>query len=153
MSVAIPKGYFELAVKNTDLRREKDFTRLKIILIFFLVGILFTLGIFLYVWQQVQVIKFGYEINQLKKDYMEQFQVNNNLKIEFSSIRSLEYIESKAKLESGLVFPEKKQVIIVRNIRDSGKSVNQNQSKIKNLWKHFTSKFYNKIDNFVEEQR
>lgn len=153
MSVVMPKGYFELAVKNTDLRREKDFTRMKVILIFFLVGILFTLGIFLYVWQQVQVIKFGYEINQLKKEHMEQFQVNNKLKIELSSIRSLEYIENKAKIKSGLTFPKKKQVIVVRDRKNSGNNVNHNQSEIKNLWKHFISKFYNKIDNFIEEQK
>jgi cell division protein FtsL len=72
-----------------------------------------------YVWQRVQVIKVGYEIEALKKEKAELLRENNDLQIEESTLTSPERIESIADTDIGMHTPVSGQIVMVRKIKGS----------------------------------
>ncbi len=72
-----------------------------------------------YVWQRVQVIKVGYEIEALKKEKAELARENNDLQIEKSTLTSPERIESIADTDIGMRVPVSGQIVMVKKIKRS----------------------------------
>jgi cell division protein FtsL len=72
-----------------------------------------------YVWQRVQVIKVGYEIESLKKEKTELLRENNDLQIEESTLTSPERIESIADTDIGMHVPVSGQIVMVKKIKMS----------------------------------
>ncbi len=66
-----------------------------------------------YVWQRVQVIKVGYQIEALKKEKAGLLRENKDLQIESSTLASPARIESIADSDIGMHVPKTGQIVLV----------------------------------------
>jgi cell division protein FtsL len=64
-----------------------------------------------YVWQQIQVVKVGYGINQLKLQVEERENDNRSLRMKLNNLGSLERVEKIAKERLKLVNPPPENII------------------------------------------
>jgi cell division protein FtsL len=90
--------------------------------VFLLLGSFFVFGVLFYIWQQVQIVKLSYEIEDLKEIKKELSNVNRNLKLEVSSLKSLARIEKKAKTELGFELPRKGQILLAKEFIEPAQS-------------------------------
>ena len=64
-----------------------------------------------YVWQQIQVVKFGYGISQLKLQIEERENDNRSLRMKLNNLGSLERVEKIAKERLKMVNPPPENII------------------------------------------
>lgn len=76
-------------------------------------GLLILAAALLYVWQHVQVVRLGYEIEQLRETQAALVQENKALKLELGQLRSLKRVEEIARKRLGMVTPAPGQVILI----------------------------------------
>ncbi|MDD5131313.1 MAG: cell division protein FtsL [bacterium] len=65
----------------------------------------------IYVWQQIQVVKFGYGISQLKLQIEERENDNRSLRMKLNNLGSLERVEKIAKERLKMVNPPPENII------------------------------------------
>ncbi len=65
----------------------------------------------LYVWQQIQVVKVGYGINQLRLQIEERENDNRSLRMKLNNLSSLERVEKIAKERLKMVNPPPENII------------------------------------------
>jgi cell division protein FtsL len=90
--------------KNGDVKK----TGIWIILM-----VIFIVELFIYTWCRVNCIGEGYEISKETKKQQELIALQNNLRIELASLKSLERIAKIAKDQLGLKAPTKSQTIVI----------------------------------------
>jgi cell division protein FtsL len=66
------------------------------------------------VWSRSQITSLGYQISQANYEQTQLLKLNQKLKIEGASLRSLARIESIAKEQLGLVNPEPEQMVFIQ---------------------------------------
>lgn len=69
-----------------------------------------------YVWQSVNVIRLGYDVEQLKKEKARLVKMNEMLKIEVATLTSPDRIERIARARLGMRTPEDSQVVLVKRV-------------------------------------
>lgn len=80
----------------------------------YLLGGFFLFSVILfYIWETNQVMKLGYEINQLKKELMQTMNQNKVIRTRVNSLRSYERIETLAIEKIGLTKPVKSNLILL----------------------------------------
>ena len=114
MSHALPREWFGTSIRNDGMRREKSRPRLWSIAAYLGAIALPLAGLLFYFWQGVQVIRVGYEIDQLSREYQVLQNERNRLAVELSSLESLGTVEKLAERDLGMVFPSLDQVVVVR---------------------------------------
>lgn len=65
----------------------------------------------IYVWQQIQVVKVGYSLNQLKLQIEERENDNRSLRMKLNNLSSLERVEKIAKERLKMVNPPPENII------------------------------------------
>ncbi len=76
-----------------------------------------------YVWERVQVISIGYQIEALKKEKDALIKVNKGLQIEAASLTSPDRIETIAGKDIGMKPAASEQIILVKRVhKGAGKS-------------------------------
>lgn len=88
----------------------KEFLFYSVSILFFIAAVLF------YIWPYVNILNINYEFERMLKEKAKLTQSNNLLKIELSSLRSLDKVEEIAYTQLGLIFPQEGQVVIVRGM-------------------------------------
>ena len=76
-----------------------------------------------YVWQRVQVISVGYQIEALKKEKDSLSRTNRSLTIEAASLTSPDRVEAIASSEIGMRTPGDTQIILVKRVNRGGKAI------------------------------
>lgn len=76
-----------------------------------------------YVWQRVQVVSTGYQIEALKKEKDSLARTNRNLTIEAASLTSPDRVEAIASSAIGMRTPMDTQIILVKRVNKGGKGV------------------------------
>ena len=114
MSHALPREWFGTSIRNDGMRREKSRARLWSIAAYLGAIALPLAALLFHFWQGVQVIRVGYEIDQLSRGYQVLQNERNRLAMELSSLESLDTVEKLAKKDLGMVFPALDQVVVVR---------------------------------------
>jgi len=66
------------------------------------------------VWSRSQITSLGYQISQANYEQTQLLKLNQKLKIEGASLRSLARIEDIAKEQLGLVNPEPQQMVFIQ---------------------------------------
>ena len=66
------------------------------------------------VWSRSQITSLGYQISQANYEQTQLLKLNQKLKIEGASLRSLARIESIAKEQLGLVNPEPQHMVFIQ---------------------------------------
>lgn len=81
------------------------------------------LGLLCYVWQHIQVVRIGYQVERLRAERVALVQEGKGLKVELSRLRSLTRVEEIVRGELGMVSPLHGQVILLEDPTGDGKSV------------------------------
>ncbi len=68
----------------------------------------------IYIWSSSKKIQLGYEISKLKRKEAELLEINRELKLEISVLKSPQRLERIAKERFGLKHPEPDQIIVLR---------------------------------------
>lgn len=75
---------------------------------------LLILSLMFLVWSRSQITSLGYQISQANGEQTQLLKLNQKLKIEGASLRSLSRIESLAKEQLGLVNPEPQHMVFIQ---------------------------------------
>jgi cell division protein FtsL len=70
--------------------------------------------VFVFVWERVDMVRVGYQIERLKHDKMMLERERNQLRIKFSTLSAPDRIAKVATEKLGMVPPQKGQVIMVQ---------------------------------------
>ena len=76
-------------------------------------GLLLLLGSLFYVWQHIQVVRLGYEIERLKANRAALAQKEQELVLEVAQLKRLQRVEEIARDRLGLTTPRPGQVVII----------------------------------------
>ena len=117
MSHALPREWFGASIRNDSLKREKALFRPRSILVYLIVVALALLALLFYVWQGVQVIRMGYEIDQLRRAHLSLQAERGRLEVELASLENLAAVETVAMRDLGMVYPEPGQVVVVQEVK------------------------------------
>lgn len=87
-------------------------------------GILFTIaiilsGALLYVWQHIQVIRKGYEVERLNAELASLMQEEKELSIKIAQLKSLPRIEEIARKRLRMMEPAPSQIVLVTPVAQS----------------------------------
>ena len=103
-------------VKERDQARARDLRRVVWICAGLLVPILF------YVWQQVEYIRTGYQIEQLRAEKSRLVEWNRQMKLERATLVNLKRIETLSRTRLGLIPPDPENTVKLRLTGDSSAS-------------------------------
>ncbi|MFQ5881141.1 MAG: septum formation initiator family protein [Candidatus Methylomirabilales bacterium] len=78
------------------------------------------LGLLFYVWQHIQVVRLGYQIERLRAERVTLIQEGKALRLELGQLRSLKRVEEIARRELGMVNPVPGQIILVDEPQKGG---------------------------------
>ncbi|HEU5181754.1 MAG TPA: cell division protein FtsL [Candidatus Polarisedimenticolia bacterium] len=100
-------------VKERDEARARELRRLAWICAGLLIPILF------YVWQQIEFIRTGYQIEQLRAEKIRLTEWNRQMKLERATLSNLKRIEQLGRARLGLVPPDPENTVKIRLTGDS----------------------------------
>ena len=103
-------------VKERDQARARELRRVIWICAAMLVPVLF------YVWQQVEYIRFGYQVEQLREEKNRLVEWNRQLKLERATLLNLRRVEKVAAGQLGLVPPTSANTLKIRLSGEAGAS-------------------------------
>ena len=111
---------FEYAIKkdvrNNPIVREVDETRQREMWRSVGVGVLLV-GVLLFsAWQHFELLRHGYQIEQMQRERAAEAEVNRHLRLEIESLRSPERIERIAKEQLHLVEPAADEAIVIERV-------------------------------------
>jgi cell division protein FtsL len=95
-------------VKERDMARARDLRRVVWISVALLVPVL------LYVWQEIEYIRFGYQVEELRVEKSRLTEWNRQLKLERATLLNLKRIETLGKTRLGLVPPDPGNTVKIR---------------------------------------
>ena len=76
-------------------------------------GSLVLLGVLFYVWQHIEVVRLGYEIEQLQAERITLHRGEKELRFDLARLKSLRRVEEIARRQLGLTSPAPGQVVMV----------------------------------------
>ncbi len=82
-----------------------------------LVSGILLVGLLFYLWQHIQVVRLGYQIERLRTERVALVQESKALSVELSRLRSLTRVEKLARRKLGMVNPGPGQVILLEDPR------------------------------------
>lgn len=101
-------------------KKERENPDVKRGITFFLYALTFIIAALFYMWPHHQMIKRGYEYQELRAKHEKLFQENRILKLEMASVRSLDRIEKTA-VKKGFILPQKGQIVFLKDKNKHGK--------------------------------
>lgn len=78
-----------------------------------LMGGLILVGVLCYVWQPIQVVRLGYQVEYLAGERAGLIRQQKALRLEVARLKSLRRVEEIARRQLGLISPKPGQVIVV----------------------------------------
>ena len=81
-----------------------------------LLGSLVLFGVLCYVWQPIQVVRLGYQIEGLAGERAGLIRQQKELRLEVARLKSLRRVEEIARRQLGLTNPKPDQVIVVESL-------------------------------------
>jgi hypothetical protein len=85
-----------------------------------LIGGILLIGILFYVWQHIQVVRFGYQIERLRAEQLRLVQETKAMRVELARLRSLRRVEEVVRRELGMVPASPGQIILMEEARRGG---------------------------------
>jgi cell division protein FtsL len=79
-------------------------------------AVLVVVGLMIYVGGKVQIMRLGYQIDELEKQKRDLERANRSLQIEASSLSAPGRIEEIASKQLGMVRPPKENIVVVRRM-------------------------------------
>lgn len=95
--ILYPTQLAQSSVKKQAAYTKEDFLKTRLIFrLVFLIALVAILSLF-YIWSQVQIVQYGYEINLLKLKQRRLLEENKKVKLEVSSLKSPTRLEKIAR--------------------------------------------------------
>ncbi|MFH1282917.1 MAG: hypothetical protein ABII27_04555 [bacterium] len=82
--------------------------------LYFVLLIFLMVSLFAYVYENIYVIKLGYQLQQKNEIYFKYKLENDVLSMKYNEFTSLERLDTIARQKLGLRFPTKDEVILIR---------------------------------------
>lgn len=114
MSHALPREWFGASIRNDGVRREKESFRFSSIAVYLAAVAVPVAALLFYILQGVQVIRTGYEIDQLRQQHQALQAERDRLAVELASLQSLDVVARLAARDLGMVPLNPERVITVR---------------------------------------
>jgi cell division protein FtsL len=114
MSHALPREWFGASIRNDGVRREKESFRFSSIAVYLVAVAVPVAALLFYILQGVQVIRTGYEIDQLRQQHQALQAERDRLAVELASLQSLDVVARLAARDLGMVPLDPERVITVR---------------------------------------
>ena len=97
-------------VRGQRTYTKEDFFRTKLLFrILFLVAFMAILSLFT-IWSRVQIVQYGYEINDLRKKQLELTEQGKKLKVEVATLKSPQRLEKMAVEKLKMLPPKQEQI-------------------------------------------
>ena len=100
-------------IDNSRLVKELDYQQTKECLLLVVLGFLCLLTLLFLAWQQFEVVRRGYEHEDLRMELNLLTEANNSYKVERAQLKEPERIEIHAREQLGLQFTSFQQVVII----------------------------------------
>ncbi len=97
-------------VREVDLARQRELWRSVGVGVFLVVVLLFS------AWQHFELLRHGYQIEQMQRERAEQLEVNRHLRLEIETLRSPKRIERIATEQLNLVEPTHEDAVVVERL-------------------------------------
>ena len=97
-------------VREVDLARQRELWRSVGVGVFLVVVLLFS------AWQHFELLRHGYEIEQLQRERVQELEINRHLRLEIETLRSPKRIERIATQQLNLVEPTNEEAVVVERI-------------------------------------
>ena len=97
-------------VREVDLARQRELWRSVGVGVFLVVVLLFS------AWQHFELLRHGYQIEQMQRERAQQLEVNRHLRLEIETLRSPKRIERIATEQLNLVEPTHEDAVVVERL-------------------------------------
>jgi cell division protein FtsL len=114
VSLALPREWFGSSIRNDGLKREKARLRPVSAAGYLMAVALPVAALLFYMLQGVQVIRTGYEIDEMRKNLQALQIQQDQLEVELASLETLNALETLAVRDLGMMQPLPGQVVTVR---------------------------------------
>jgi len=107
----LPEIYFVKQIDNSRLRREVDGEKRRECFSVLGLGILVFFSLMLFAWQHFQCLRYGYQVEDLKRERTALEECNHRLRLEEAALADPQRIDTLARRRLGLASPQPRQVI------------------------------------------
>ena len=99
-------------IDNSRLVKELDFQKTRECLLLMILAMLCLLVLLCLAWQQFEVVRRGYEREELRKEIKHLAEIGRQLKLERATLRSPQRIDLIARKQLGLISPSFHQIVV-----------------------------------------
>ena len=103
-------------IRNNPIEREIDRVRQRELWRSGAVGVCLVAVLLFSAWQHLELLRHGYEIEQMEQDRALELELNRHLRLEIETLRSLRRIEQIATEELNLVAPTPAEAQVIERI-------------------------------------
>ena len=103
-------------IRNNPIEREIDRVRQRELWRSGAVGVCLVAVLLFSAWQHFELLRHGYEIEQMEQDRALELELNRHLRLEIETLRSLRRIEQLATEELNLVAPTSAEAQVIERI-------------------------------------
>ena len=104
-------------IRNSPIVREVDRERQREQWRSLGVGVLLAAVVLASAWQQFELLRNGYEVEQLQQERAREIEINRQLRLEIETLRSPARIERIATERIGLVAPSDDEALVIEHVR------------------------------------
>ncbi len=113
-------GTFEYEIRkdfrNNQIVREVDERRLRDLWQSLGVGMLLVLVLLFSAWQQFELLRHGYRLEQMQRDRASENDINRHLRLEMETLRAPQRIEKLATERLGMVAPGPAEAVVLERV-------------------------------------
>ena len=114
------KGTFEYEIKkdvrNNQIVREVDERRMRDLWQSLGIGIILVLVLLFSAWQHFELLRHGYQLEQMQRERAAEAEINRHLRLEMESLRAPQRIEKISKDELGMVAPGDDKAVVIERV-------------------------------------
>lgn len=114
------RGTFEYEIRkdfrNNQIVREVDERRLRDLWQSLGIGILLVLVLLFSAWQQFELLRHGYKLEQMQRERASESDINRHLRLEMETLRAPQRIEKLATERLGMVAPGPAEAVVLERV-------------------------------------
>jgi len=114
------RGTFEYEIKkdvrNNQIVREVDERRMRDLWQSLGIGIVLVLVLLFAAWQHFELLRHGYQLEQMQRERAAEAEINRHLRLEMESLRAPQRIEKIATEDLGMVSPGDDKAVVIERV-------------------------------------
>jgi len=110
------EGDIKKDIRNNPIVREVDQARQRELWRSVGIGVFLVAVLLFAAWQHFELLRHGYQIEQMQQDRGRELEINRHLRLEIETLKSPARIEKIAKEQLNLVAPNSKDAIVIERV-------------------------------------